>query len=100
MGDCFGAHLPWQAVPGKNAPRNDTMRLVHENINLAITREKQIKGGSRQKKLQGTAQITEPKFRYFRALRYRKVQAYMQEAVDLINNLDPEWNDLYEETLT
>ncbi len=42
----------------------------YENINLAIAREKQIKGGSRQKK------------------------------IDLINNLNPAWNDLYEETLT
>ncbi len=36
-------------------------------LNEAITREKQIKGGSRQKK------------------------------VDLIKNLNPEWKDLYEE---
>jgi putative endonuclease len=41
----------------------------YENINLAIAREKQIKGGSRQKK------------------------------IHLINNLNPEWNDLYEEML-
>jgi putative endonuclease len=41
----------------------------YENINLAIAREKQIKGGSRQKK------------------------------IDLINNLNPEWNDLYKEAL-
>ena len=41
----------------------------YENINLAIAREKQIKGGSRQKK------------------------------IDLINGLNPEWNDLYEEML-
>lgn len=41
----------------------------HENINLAIAREKQIKGGSRQKR------------------------------IDLINNLNPERNDLYEEIL-
>jgi putative endonuclease len=41
----------------------------YENINLAIVREKQIKGGSRQKR------------------------------IDLINNLNPEWNDLYEEML-
>ena len=41
----------------------------YENINLAIAREKQIKGGSRQKKL------------------------------DLINKLNPDWNDLYEEGL-
>jgi putative endonuclease len=41
----------------------------YENINLAIAREKQIKGGSRQKR------------------------------IDLINNLNPERNDLYEEIL-
>jgi putative endonuclease len=41
----------------------------YENINLAIAREKQIKGGSRQKK------------------------------IDLITNLNPGWNDLYEEIL-
>lgn len=41
----------------------------YENINLAIVREKQIKGGSREKK------------------------------IDLINNFNPEWNDLYEEAL-
>jgi putative endonuclease len=41
----------------------------YENINLGIAREKQIKGGSRQKK------------------------------IDLINNLNPEWNDLYKEAL-
>ncbi len=49
-------------------------RLVYyesyENINLAIAREKQIKGGSRQKK------------------------------IDLVNSLNPEWKDLYEEMLT
>ena len=37
----------------------------HETIEEAIAREKQIKGGSRQKK------------------------------IDLINNLNPEWRDLY-----
>jgi putative endonuclease len=42
----------------------------YENINLAIAREKQIKGGSRQKK------------------------------IDLIIGLNPEWNDLYEEMQT
>jgi putative endonuclease len=41
----------------------------YRNINLAIAREKQIKGGSRQNKS------------------------------DLINNLNPEWNDLYEAML-
>jgi len=41
----------------------------YENINLAIAREKQIKGGSRQKK------------------------------IDLVNGLNPNWNDLYEKML-
>jgi putative endonuclease len=41
----------------------------YENINLAIAREKQIKGGSRQKK------------------------------IELFNNLNPDWNDLFEEAL-
>ena len=41
-----------------------------ENINLAIAREKQIKGGSRKKK------------------------------IDLIVSLNPEWKDLYEEAFT
>jgi putative endonuclease len=40
---------------------------VGDNIHSAIAREKQIKGGSRQKK------------------------------IDLINSLNPEWKDLYEE---
>ena len=39
----------------------------YENINLAIARENQIKGGSRQQK------------------------------INLINGFDPEWKDLYEE---
>ena len=39
----------------------------HETIEEAIAREKQIKGGSRQKK------------------------------IDLINNLNPEWRDLYDD---
>jgi putative endonuclease len=39
----------------------------YENINLAIAREKQIKAGSRQKK------------------------------INLINSLNPKWNDLFEE---
>jgi putative endonuclease len=38
-----------------------------DNIHFAVAREKQIKGGSRQKK------------------------------IDLINRLNPEWKDLYEE---
>lgn len=40
---------------------------VYENVNRAIAREKQIKGGSRQKK------------------------------IDLVNSLNPEWRDLYDE---
>jgi len=42
----------------------------YENVNLAIAREKQIKGGSRQKK------------------------------IELINNLNQDWKDLYEEMLS
>lgn len=42
---------------------------VGNDVNAAIAREKQIKGGSRQKK------------------------------IDLINSLNPEWRDLYEELL-
>jgi putative endonuclease len=40
---------------------------IFYNVNYAIEREKQIKGGSRQKK------------------------------IDLINEMNPEWNDLYYE---
>ncbi len=40
---------------------------VTDNVYSAITREKQIKGGSRKKK------------------------------IDLVNNLNPEWKDLYDE---
>ncbi|MGC1377755.1 MAG: GIY-YIG nuclease family protein [Anaerolineales bacterium] len=40
---------------------------VGGDVNVAIAREKQIKGGSRQKK------------------------------IDLINSINPEWKDLYEE---
>ena len=40
---------------------------VGDNIHAAIAREKQIKGGSRQKK------------------------------IDLINSMNPEWKDLYDE---
>ena len=43
---------------------------VTNDINAAIAREKQIKAGSRQKK------------------------------IDLINSLNPEWNDLFEELFT
>ncbi len=42
---------------------------VGDNIHSALAREKQIKGGSRKKK------------------------------IDLINNLNPEWKDLYEEII-
>ena len=41
----------------------------YENINLAIAREKQIKGGSRQKK------------------------------INLVNSLNPDWKGLYEEII-
>jgi putative endonuclease len=40
---------------------------IGDDIQIAIMREKQIKGGSRQKK------------------------------IDLINDVNPEWKDLYEE---
>jgi putative endonuclease len=43
---------------------------VTENIESAIAREKQIKGGSRKKK------------------------------IDLINSLNPQWKDLYEEVIS
>ncbi|MBC8284238.1 MAG: GIY-YIG nuclease family protein [Nitrospinae bacterium] len=42
---------------------------VHENMGNAITREKQIKSGSRKKK------------------------------IELINKLNPQWNDLYEKII-
>ncbi|MGB9755220.1 GIY-YIG nuclease family protein [Roseiflexus castenholzii] len=42
---------------------------IGNDVNAAIAREKQIKGGSRQKK------------------------------IDLINRLNPEWKDLYEEII-
>jgi putative endonuclease len=51
--------------------RYNVTKLVYyecgDDINVAITREKQIKAGSRQKKM------------------------------DLINSMNPEWKDLYEE---
>jgi putative endonuclease len=51
--------------------RYNVTKLVYyecgEDVNMAITREKQIKAGSRQKKQ------------------------------DLINGMNPEWKDLYEE---
>ena len=43
---------------------------VSDDVNSALAREKQIKGGSRQKK------------------------------IDLINSLNPEWKDLFEEIST
>jgi putative endonuclease len=43
---------------------------VTNDINAAIAREKQIKAGSRQKK------------------------------IDLIDSMNPEWNDLFEESFT
>ena len=54
--------------------RYNITRLVYfeatDDVAVAIAREKQIKGGSRQKK------------------------------IDLINSLNPEWKDLYEEIFT
>jgi putative endonuclease len=51
--------------------RYNVTKLVYyecgDDVNMAITREKQIKAGSRQKK------------------------------VDLVNSMNPEWKDLYEE---
>ena len=51
--------------------RYNVTKLVYyecgDDVNMAITREKQIKAGSRQKK------------------------------IDLINSINPEWKDLYEE---
>lgn len=56
---------------GMFSKRYNLVKLVHyevtDEIQAAILREKQIKGGSRQKKIQ------------------------------LINGMNPEWNDLYEE---
>jgi len=49
------------------------MKLVYyevtDNVHAALAREKQIKGGSRKKK------------------------------IDLINSINPEWKDLYEEII-
>ena len=59
-----------QGLGSKFASRYHVTKLVHyeqfENVNLAIAREKQIKGGSRQKK------------------------------INLIIGLNPAWDDLYE----
>jgi len=67
----------WEHKEGSGSiftSRYSVTKLVYyesyENINLAIAKEKQIKGGSRQKK------------------------------IDLINILNSKWNDLYEEALT
>lgn len=57
-------------VPGFTSKYNVTKLVFYEEYETmpeAIAREKQIKGGSRQKK------------------------------IDLINSKNPEWNDLYEE---
>src|SRR6266511_1233666 len=57
-------------VPGFSSKYNVTKLVYYEEYETmeeAIAREKQIKGGSRQKK------------------------------IDLINNKNPEWKDLYEE---
>jgi putative endonuclease len=69
-------HRVWEHKEGSGSiftSRYRVTKLVYyesfENINLAIAREKQIKGGSRQKK------------------------------IGLINDLNPERNDLYEEIL-
>ena len=60
-----------EGLGSKFASRYRITKLVYyeqyENINLAIAREKQIKGGSRQKK------------------------------INLIIGLNPAWEDLYEE---
>lgn len=59
--------------PGSFSSRYKTHKLVYyeyfEFIEEAIAREKQIKGGSRKKK------------------------------IDLINNFNPEWRDLYDDIL-
>jgi putative endonuclease len=60
-----------RAGNGNFTKRYIVTKLVYyecgDDINIAITREKQIKAGSRQKK------------------------------IDLINSMNPEWKDLYEE---
>ncbi len=62
-----------QGDGGKFTAKYNITKLVYyevgNSIKEAIEREKQIKAGSRQKK------------------------------IDLINSLNPEWNDLYEEIL-
>jgi putative endonuclease len=67
----------WEHKEGSGSVFTSRYRVVklvyyesYESINLAITREKQIKGGSRQKKIY------------------------------LINSLNPEWKDLFEEIFT
>ncbi len=66
----------WEHKEGRGSVFTSRYRVTklvyyesYENINLAIAREKQIKGGSRKKK------------------------------IDLIDNLNPEWNDLYQEVI-
>ena len=67
----------WEHKEGSGSIFTNRYRVIklvyyesYEDINIAIAREKQIKGGSRQKK------------------------------IDLINNLNPDWNDLYEEVIS
>jgi putative endonuclease len=67
----------WEHKEGSGSAFTSRYRVIklvyyesYENINLAIAREKQIKGGSRKKK------------------------------IDLIDSLNPEWNDLYEEVIS
>jgi putative endonuclease len=63
-----------QGLGSKFTSRYRATKLVYyesyENINLAIAREKQIKGGSRQKK------------------------------IDLVDTMNPNWSDLYNEAIT
>ncbi len=70
-------NLPWRIYEHKNGlaegftKKYNVHKLVYyevgDNIHAAIAREKQIKGGSRQKK------------------------------IDLINSMNPEWKDLCDE---
>jgi len=70
-------NLQWRVLEHKSGKggaftkKNNVHKLVYyevgKDVYVAIAREKQIKGGSRQKK------------------------------IDLINSLNPEWKDLYEE---
>jgi putative endonuclease len=60
-----------EGIGSKFARKYNADKLVYyevgDDVNIAIAREKQIKGGSRQKKM------------------------------DLVNSINPEWIDLYEE---